>query len=299
MIAACTLFEGHYHLGAGALINSLHAAGFSGLMICGYRGAPPPWAGDARTLSPDFEVRFVEVKTDLHLTYYKPEFMLHCWDVHCPGAAQLHYFDPDIVVKAPQDVFVRWAANGVALCEDVNGHLPARHPYRLQWVEFLERHGLRPVRSLDVYYNAGYIGVPQSLVGLVYTWSQIVHHARHTIGSLSALKRDRPHTLFHSADQDALNMALMVSHATINAVGPEGMDFRPGGHLLSHAIGGAKPWRGGFVRAALRGHPPGPAQKSFFRFAERPLQLIPAGELARLRLSLHVAALLGRVYRRS
>ena len=48
----------------------------------------------------------------------------------------------------------------------------------------------------------------------------------------------------------------------ILAVGPEGMDFLPGGHLLSHAAGGGKPWRGGFLRAALRGRPPGTAADS-------------------------------------
>lgn len=299
MNAVCTLFEGHYHLGAGALINSLHSAGFTGRVLCGYRGDLPVWAEEARQLPGGIEVSFIEVKTDVHLTYYKPEFMLHCWDFHCPAASQLHYFDPDIVVKAPWTVFNRWAERGVALCEDVNAHLPARHPYRLQWVDFLERHGLKPVRSLDLYYNAGYVGVPQSLVGVVYTWAQIIEEARRSFGSLDTLKRDRPHALFHSADQDALNMALMTSHAPINGAGPESMDFQPGGHLLSHAIGGAKPWRGGFLRAALRGHPPGTAQKSFFRFAEQPLRLLPAGELARLRLSLHMAAMVGRIYRRA
>ena len=29
------------------------------------------------------------------------------------------------------------AADGMALCEDVNGYLPARHPYRLAWNDFL------------------------------------------------------------------------------------------------------------------------------------------------------------------
>ena len=140
--AICTLFEGHYHLGVGALINSLHASGFSGLVICGHRGPEPAWAPAARALTDGIEVRFVRVAPEVHFTFYKPQFMQVCWAAHCPEASQLYYFDPDIVVKARWPVLARWAADGVALCEDVNGYLPARHPYRLAWGDFLRAHGL-------------------------------------------------------------------------------------------------------------------------------------------------------------
>ena len=296
--AVCTLFEGHYHLGVGALINSLHASGFTGRIICGYRGSEPSWADAARGLNGGIDVRFVPVATSVHLTNYKPQFLRECWAVHCVGADQLYYFDPDIVVKAPWSVIARWAADGIALCEDVNANLPSRHPYRLAWQDFLSGHDLPPQRAVDRYYNAGFIGLPLSHRRLLDTWVQIVALAEQQTGSRS-LKNDQPHALFHSADQDALNMALMVCDVPINATGPEGMDFTAGGHLLSHAIGGCKPWRGGFFREALRGKPPGNAQKSFFRFAEKPLRLFPAGELARLRLSLRSGALLGRIYRRA
>ena len=297
--AACTLFEGNYHLGAGALINSLHAAGFAGRIICGHRGPLPPWADAARRIRGPIEVRFVPVETDVHLTYHKPEFLRACWEWHHPGADQLYYFDPDIVVKAPWSVLARWAADGLALCEDVNGYLPARHPYRLGWIDFLQRHELPAVRPLDRYYNAGFIGLPRSCLGFIGSWARIIADARAELGALGRLKHDRPHALFHSADQDAMNMALMISHLPVNGAGPEGMDFIPGGHLLSHAAGSRKPWKGGFLRAALRGRPPAAAQKSFFRFADGPLPLFRDAELARLRLSLRAGALLGRVYRRA
>lgn len=298
MNAVCTLFEGHYHLGAGALINSLHAAKFTGRIICGYRGALPSWAASAERIQGDFEVCFIRLETKDHLTYHKPEFLLRCWSEYCPEAEQLHYLDPDIVVKAPWPTIARWAADGIALCEDVNANLPAGHPYRLQWIDFLARHGMSVRRPLDRYYNAGYIGVPKAARATVESWASIVRNAGLELGGLGNLKNATPHTLFHSADQDALNMALMCSDFPINASGPEGMDFLPGGHLLSHAIGRSKPWKGGFLGEALRGTPPGKAQKTFFSFAESPLAIIAPPELRRMRMSLSLGALVGRVYRR-
>lgn len=296
--AICTLFEGHYHLGVGALINSLHAAGFSGRIVCGHRGDEPSWAAAARGLE-GIDVRFVPVEARVHFTHYKPDFMGECWTEHCPEATQLYYFDPDIVLKAPWTVLKRWAADGVALCEDVNGYLPARHPYRLAWGDFLRSHDLAPARALDRYYNAGFIALPRSHRSFLELWSQIIACAAKEIGSLDTIKVANPNSLLHTPDQDALNMALMASDVPINGAGPEGMDFATGGHLMSHAIGGRKPWRGGFLRDALRGQPPGTAQKSFFHFAESPLRLFPSGQLARLRLSLRSGALLGRMYRRA
>lgn len=297
--AVCTLFEGQYHLGVGALINSLHAAGFAGRIVCGHRGAEPSWAAAARRLGRGIDVRFVRVSAAVHLTHHKPVFLRDCWREHCPEADQLYYFDPDIVVKAPWRVLDRWAAGGIALCEDVNGYLPARHPYRLAWGDFLRAHGFTTARPLDRYYNAGFLGLPREHAALLDVWVGIIECAAGELGELSTVKTGSPQSLFHTPDQDALNMALMASDLPINGAGPEAMDFASGGHLLSHAVGRRKPWRGGFLRDALRGHPPGSAQKSFFRFADSPLHLFPAGRLARLRLSLHSGALLGRMYRRA
>lgn len=297
--AVCTLFEGHYHLGVGALINSLFASGYRGVILCGHRGPEPHWAEAARRLSGQIEVRFVPVNAGIHFTHYKPTFMRECWSRLCPDADQLYYFDPDIVVKAPWTVLARWAQDGAALVEDVNGYMPARHPYRLAWGDFISARGLPVARALDRYYNAGFLGLPRTHAALLDVWAQIVAHAQAELGSLEKIKFDTPHALLHTPDQDALNMALMATHIPINGTGPEGMDFAVGGHLLSHAIGGRKPWKGGFLAEALRGHPPGSAQKSFFHFVDSPLRLFSSRELAWLRLSLRSSALLGRMYRRA
>jgi hypothetical protein len=298
-IVLCTLFEGDYHLGAAALLNSLHRAGFRGTFVCGYRGARPAWADDEARLAP-LAVKWIEVETALHFTNYKPDFMLGCLHAHVPDADVIGYLDPDIVVKAPWAVLARWlGAGGVALCEDVNASLPAGHPQRLAWQDFFERHNLASVRSIERYYNAGFVAVPRALENLLVCWAGLIALAEYETGSLQKIKHAGPHALFHTIDQDALNMALLLHPAPIHATGPEGMDFMPGGHLLSHAAGGTKPWRGGFLRAALGGRPPGQPQKQFLHYATAPLAVLPAATLAWRRCELAAAALLGRFYRRA
>src|SRR5690348_11876699 len=109
----CTLFEGAYHYGVGALANSLYAAGYRGSMWVGYRGALPPWArgaGQGRG----------------------------CWEVPVDA---LFYFDPDITNRGPWRFYEEWVSHGVALCEDVYPVFPADHPWRAAWREFAERNG--------------------------------------------------------------------------------------------------------------------------------------------------------------
>lgn len=297
--AICTLFEGDYHLGAGALINSLHEAGFTGRVICGHRGPPPPWAEVARRLDSALDVLFVRVTASQHLTYYKPEFLRVSLEQHAPDVMQIYYCDPDLVVKAPWNILDRWAQDGLAVCEDVNAYLPARHPYRLAWTDFLARQGLAVQRPLDRYYNAGFLGFSRADAGFLDVWQRVISAVELYLGNLDRLKVGTPNNLFHSADQDALNMALMVSSVRINGAGPECMDFAPGGYLLSHAIGPSKPWRGKFLRHALLGHPPGLAHKAFLQHAAAPIRVFPAGRLATLRASAAAGSLLGRIYRRS
>ncbi len=291
-----TLFEGGYHTGAAALLNSLHAAGFRGTFVCGHRGPVPQWAEASRAV---MDVRFVQVDTAVHLTYHKPDFLQTLLSLDNGYADQVFYFDPDIVTIAPWEVLSRWAADGVALCEDVNNYIPARHPYRLRWGDFLRSNSIEVTRQLDRYYNAGFIGLPRAEAPLLEHWRRVNSLCITVSGTASQLKLSGPNALFHSTDQDALNLALMSSSAPINGAGPESMGFAPGGHLLAHAVGRHKPWSGGFLRAALRGTPPSSAQKAFFRYANGPVPVFRQSQLQRLRCSLLAAALLGRLYRRA
>src|ERR1039457_462980 len=83
--AICTLFEGDYHFGLAAFVNSLVRAGYAGTLWAGYRGALPPWLYQLKRLEDrdceymvDDQIRlvFLRVETDMHLTNYKPQFML-------------------------------------------------------------------------------------------------------------------------------------------------------------------------------------------------------------------------------
>jgi hypothetical protein len=294
----CTLFEGDYHLGAAALLNSLHRAGFAGTFVCGHRGPRPPWAARTARLDP-IRVRWVELSVPVHLTNHKPAFLLSCLRVHTPGARAVAYLDPDIIVKSPWPVLERWLRGGIALCEDANASLPSGHPYRVAWHEFLAGHGLSVVRPLERYYNAGFVGVAREAEGFLARWAAVLQLAAAEFGPLKTMKRAGPAALFHTVDQDAMNMALLLDPFPIHAAGPEGMDFVPGGHLLSHAVGGRKPWRGGFLLEACRGRPPGTAQRQFHRHARAPLPVLSPSTLAWRRFELAAAALLGRFYRRA
>lgn len=310
MIAAvCTLFEGHYHLGAAALINSLWASGFRGRIVCGLRGPLPPWAEPSRKgengfrvrdFGEGFEVWFVPVTATIHFTNYKPTFLLEMWKGPAAAAEAFYYFDPDIVVKCPWSFLEGWTEGGIALCEDVNFYLPPRHPLRIGWTRWLATQGLSVVTaSRDRYYSGGFIGVPRPSRDFLTMWETLIQKIGDTTGSLSLLKQGDATSLFHSMDQDALNIALMTTAATVNGAGWEAMDFSHGGHILSHAIGGRKPWRGDFVRQALQGYPPSLATKAFFNYVDSPISIFSSKEKSRLQRELNLGAFIGRFYRRA
>jgi len=297
MDVVCTLFEGDYHLGACALINSLYASGFRGPIYCGHRGPRPPWERTAREVGVD--VRFVALTAGVHFTFYKPEFLRQLLDDGAEKAARFYYFDPDIVVRAPWPIFERWAADGLALCEDVNPYLPSRHPYRLRWADFLSRSGLSQLRPVERYYNAGFIGLPRQLGSFIDRWRHLNQLCAAEAGDAGRIKYGGPHSIFHTPDQDALNLSLMSTEVPVNGAGPESMGFGPGSQLMSHAIGDRKPWRGAFLRDAAKGRTPNAALKAFFDYAAGPIPVFGPGHLRRLKFSIRLAALVGRIYRRN
>lgn len=306
--AVCTLFEGHYHYGVGALANSLYACGYRGVIYAGYRGALPPWTnGTAAHPLKEFipadglRLRFIPLSTPAHLTNFKPDFMLSLAREHCPEAGALFYFDPDITAIGAWSFFEGWVREGVALCADVNPSMPPHHPLRQAWKNFYQPRGIAFRREPDLYFNGGFIGVHRQHFEFLRCWQELQALMAPEIGGLQNVNpRDRTY-LFHKTDQDALNVAAMCSRSPLSPVGQDGMDLQPGGggYVMSHAVGGQKPWKKPFLRrACFRGESPSRADRHFFRHVESPIRLYDAASLSLKRASLLTATLVGRFVRR-
>lgn len=302
--AICSLFEGDYHLGLGALVNSLYQHGFRGVVWVGYRGPLPPWATPLKAgleffqcqVAPDCHLRFLPVSTERHLTNYKPEFMLRIWGDYSPEADMLFYFDPDIVIKCRWSFYEEWANHGVALCEDVNSPMTASHPIRMAWCRFFEQRGLRLRPKTDLYLNAGFIGVARKYAGFLREWEQVQELISATADGLRKWNLHDRTFPFSKTDQDALNIALMASELPASLIGKEGMDFAPGGYTMSHALGPLKPWRKRVIREVLlRGRRPSPADRNYWKYTEAPIRLYSRRLVWRRRIALSVAAALGRL----
>ncbi len=302
----CTLFEGDYHYGLAALANSLFQCGYRGTIWAGYRGTLPPWArlkesGDERQafeVAEGLTIQFLKVGTPRHFTNYKADFMTLLGRNYTPEFERMFYFDPDIILRVAWKFIEDWAEGGVALCEDVNSPMPATHPIRKQWLRFAGPHGLTASREMEVYVNGGFVGVAKRDWSFVETWERLLSLLEVETSGLARLGvSDRAYP-FHKPDQDALNMTTMFSDRPLSIVGREGMDFIPGGYLMSHALGTAKPWRKSFLREAMRGYPPSMADHAFMRNTETPISLFSPGQRKWKKLDLLLGCALGRFYGR-
>jgi len=303
--AICTLFEGEFHLGLGALVNSLYASGYRGVVWAGYRGALPPWAAGAQSANGSAQfspadgltVRFIPLTTSAHLTNFKPDFMLSLWQDHCPDASSLFYFDPDITLMCRWSFFEEWVQAGIALCADVNPSLPPNHPLRHAWEKFYEPHGIHFQRQPSLYFNGGFVGLQRTQMEFLHCWQRLQELMNPAVNGLQNVNvRDRSF-LFCKTDQDALNVAAMACESPISPMGQDGMDFQHGGggYVMSHASGMDKPWSKPFVRKLLlRGQAPSRADKIYFRNVQSPIQLYPPLNLSYRRFSLRTASFLGR-----
>jgi hypothetical protein len=305
--AVCTLFEGNYHYGLGALTNSLYAHGFRGIIYAGYRGALPPWAKNLQmedgssefNVADGLAIRFIPLQTKIHLTNYKPDFMLDLWKEHCPKAEALFYFDPDIMIKCRWTFFEEWVGAGVAICHNTGAWIPSNHPFRFIWKKILSNTAISLLRESNEYFNGGFVGIKKADREFCKVWANILSQlvARGYLDSkqLSLNKTVNP---FNAADQDALNIAVMASSIPISSVGEEGMGFAYGGAgtLMLHAIGTPKPWEKNFLRLAVSGRAPRRADKAFFEYAETPIALYTQPRMFLRRFDLFCGKVLGRLF---
>ena len=316
--AVCTLFEGNYHRGAAVLVNSLVHSGFKGTIFAGFRGDLPPWAeGQARSIGHDtgaselrvtenVRIRFLPLETESHLTNYKPEFMLSLWREEAKDCDVLLYLDPDIVVNESWSYFEDWLQCGVALCEDVNSPLPATHPRRQGWRRFYGPRGIELRGGQFVYVNGGVVGTKREDLEFLHLWLRLMNLMAEEIGGLSAAKVEGGHSFaargfancFDSSDQDSLNATLEAYDDAVSILGQEAMGLKPGHALLPHAIGSRKPWKCSYLAEAIRGRPPRPVDKVYWENARYPLPVERSGRVRAKRLSIRLAAAIGRFYKR-
>lgn len=302
--AVCTLFEKDYHLGTGALVNSLFDYGFRGVFWAGYRGDLPPWASNVRMngeyaelkVANDCHIRFVPLETEKHFAYYKPDFMLEILERLCPQAEAVCYFDPDITIKSAWPFFEEWIRHGIAVCEDVNHYMPDDHPVRLAWKTYAADHDLEPWRVLHRYFNSGFVGLKRSDQQFLRIWKKLIDLRARDGADLTrfqSLSYEYPYML---NDQDAFNLALMIERQPLSTVGPEGMDFVPGGQIMSHAAGAGarKPWKKSMAKSALSGVAPTMADKRYWEYAEWPIRLYPHQYVRLKKLDIKLGAAIGR-----
>jgi hypothetical protein len=318
--SVCTLFEGNYHLGLGALVNSLCQNRFEGQVYAGYRGKLPPWAKvtriDGQKVFPvrfEMEVTekvrlvFVPLETDYHFTNYKPDFILDIFHQPDFDADALFYIDPDIVINIEWDTFERWASFGVALCEDVNSPMPKTHPIRSGWRSYFGERGIVLSAKDSVYVNGGFVGVKRSELDFIRLWKKLQESMAPSIGGLSRSSLEgKPlekvssgiFSPFSKTDQDALNATIEATNIQVSIAGKESMGFASGRVILPHALGQPKPWLKNPLLNSLSGYPPRSIDKLYWRHVRSPIPVQSALKTEVKILSNAIAALISRFYKR-
>jgi hypothetical protein len=297
-----TLAERDYLYGAAALYNSLVLNSFEGLFIVGYRNRLAIPAAPIRALElASNRVRLIELSTSIHFTNYKPQFMQEILDLY-PECSSITYIDPDIVVDAPFSWIVGWCEGGPAACADVNWCMPVEHPIRRQW---LQQTGLRAHHNLSLYFNGGFLSVLRSDSRFLSLWQQLIkinedpNTPLDVKGEIFEWRKAGRSDPFMAIDQDALNIALMAWEGPITTLGPDAMGFANGSTFLAHALGTPKPWQKHYIKESLSGFPPGHAHKLFWSYVNTHLKVISDIKVFRKKLSIRLASLIGRFYRRS
>jgi hypothetical protein len=314
--AICTLFEGHYHYGVAALVNSLYAQGYRGNIYVGYRGDLPVWAEAAKQqevlnwpgcqtmyVADGLHLYLLPLDTSYHLTNYKPDFMIRLWNSLASETESMFYFDPDIVVNAPWSVFKEWTTYGVALCEDIMSPKPMNHPTRQAWRQYFDNEGFALNFKEAFYANGGFVGVSKRQISFLLTWQSIQESMAIAIGGLDnafliAQPSISPFAPFSLTDQDALNATVEAWEGPVSFVDKNGMGFGPNASLMSHAIGSGKPWVRKTLIEAINGFPPRRADREYWAAANGVIKSQSVGLIRMRQLAIKIAVVIGRFYSR-
>jgi hypothetical protein len=294
-----SLFEGHYHLGIAALINSAANGGFKGEFWIGYKGELPPWISqlskqedDFYILNTDIKIRFEKLITNWHFGYYKPVFLKELLSL--PGTNKIYYFDPDIVINCPWTFYSEWVESGVSLCLDNCFPLVTqRHPWRKKWRELAGNTGVES--TVEQYVNSGFIGLQKDQIEILTKWIDITKMYEEIGGNLKVFEKDGFRA--YKGDQDLLNAAITVSpNICYSIIGKEGMGFSQPAYLMLHAVDSIKPWRKKFVSLSLKGNIPSAADKAYWSFAKGAIQIYSNSFISFKNFTIKLASFVGRFY---
>ena len=318
----CTLFEGHYHYGLAAFINSVISYKFKGVIYVGYKGKLPAWALVNKAISyPYFsgstniiyaenvEVKFISLTTTNHLTNFKPDFMLLLLAGPAVKARRIFYFDPDIVLARDWHYFEEWVDAGIAVCEDINSPLPEYHPRRVGWRNYFSAYQIPLAFKDSIYVNGGFIGLKSENFKFLEIWSGLQILMGNVLGGLNKsslpgnenaeLGQLTEYEFFSKTDQDALNAAIEAFDCRYAFIGQEAMEFKIGGNVMSHALGSPKPWKKAFLLQALRGNKPSRADRAYWNHINSVIITYTRTEVIYKRFCLNLATFMCRFYHKN
>jgi hypothetical protein len=301
----CTVFEGHYHKGVAALVNSLYANGYKGAIWIGYKGALPPWASllkkengiEIMPVKDDLTLNFVQFPKETFLPYCKPDFVLNIWEKYQPQAQNAFFFDCDIVIKCPFSYFEEWVQYGVAMCEDMDSPIPITHPLRYQWAAYFQKYGIEVKQKDDKYVNGGFLGVNIKTKSFLKTWQLVQTLMLDDLKEVKSIDvKDRTYR-FAMTDQDALNIAKDITTENLSIANGSAMDFSNYGYIMSHAAGKHKPWQKNWLKHVFTvGHRPTMTDRLFMNHTETPLSIYTPQERFLKKTHLKLASAVARVF---
>jgi hypothetical protein len=141
--------------------------------------------------------------------------------------------------------------------------------------------------------------VPGRFRDVLAVWESLLDVATKAFGydpkRLASADRTSP---WQASDQDVLNIVVMTIDAPLSTLGPDGMDFRPGGYVMAHAVNAPKPWARDYLKFALMGKPPNLSDKGFWENVVYPLRLFPEFVVRKRSLLLKAAIAMGRLWHR-